>query len=322
MRASAFMEFGGPEVLQVLELPQPVPAADEVVVQVVASTVNPTDTLMRSGRQAALMTQLSPPYIAGMEFAGYVYQVGSGAGGLRVGQPVMGAVNPRRVAGGAHAQYVAVPAASLAVLASTVDLIQAATVPMNGLTARMVIDALQPRPGQNVLVTGAAGAVGGYVIQLARLAGLTVIADAKDDDQALVRQLGANIVVPRGEAMDAAVRSHFPRGVDGLVDCALIGDRAAALVRDGGIAVSPRKSNPITDPRLQARYVSVIEQMNNTAALAEPGELLRQGILTTRVGQRLPMTEAALAHQSVELGGMRGRVVLLFQHPAPAALTA
>lgn len=316
MRAVAFMEFGGVEVLRIVELKEPVAGPGEVVVKVVASTVNPSDLMMRSGQQAALMTGLTPPYIAGMEFAGYVHSVGSGTSPLTVGQPVMGAVNPRLPGGGSHAQYICVPATSLAPLDRAVDLVEAATVPMNGLTAKMVIDALELPPGSTLLVTGAAGAVGGYVIQLAKNAGLTVIADAKDADVDLVRQLGADEIVPRGEAMDAAVRQRCPNGVDGLVDGALIGDRAAALVRDGGTAVSLRRSNPINDTRLRARYVSVIDQMNNTDALVWLGELVRDGILTPRVGRRLPMTEAAQAHRLVEQGGLRGRVVLMFEESA------
>ena len=317
MRAIAFMEFGGPQVLRVVELPEPTAGPDEVVVRVVASTVNPSDLMMRSGRQSALMAGLAPPYIDGMEFAGHVHRVGSGSSSLTVGQPVMGVVNPRRPGGGAHAEYISVPAASLAPLDKSVDLAEAATVPMNGLTATMVIDALELQPGQTILVTGAAGAVGGYVIQLAKHAGLSVIADAKESDVDLVRRLGADAVVPRGDAMDEAVRRHSPDGVDGLVDGALIGDRAAALVRDGGTAVSLRKSNPISDPRLRARYVSVIEQMTNTAALAWLGECVRSGTLTPRIAVRLPMSEAAQAHRLVEQGGLRGRVVLTFGGAAP-----
>ncbi len=106
MQVIGFMEFGGPQVLRLMDLPQPTPATGEVVVRVAASTVNPTDLMMRAGLQAALMTGLVPPYIAGMEFSGHIHNVGDGVSGLTVGQPVMGVVNPRRPAGGAHAQYV------------------------------------------------------------------------------------------------------------------------------------------------------------------------------------------------------------------------
>ena len=95
MLAVTFAEFGGPDVLRITALSEPVPGAGEAVVRVAAAPVNPTDILMRSGKQASLMTDLKPPYIAGMEFAGHVHSVGNDVSGLTVGQPVMGVVNPR-----------------------------------------------------------------------------------------------------------------------------------------------------------------------------------------------------------------------------------
>ena len=179
----------------------PVANGGEVVVKVVASPVNPTDIMMRDGRQAALMSDLEPPFIAGVEFAGHVHSLADDVSGLAVGQPVMGIVNARRRAGGAHAQFVCVPVASLAALAPAIDLVEAATVPMNALTARMTLEALSLPRGGSLLVTGGAGAAGGYVIELAKRAGLVVIADAKDTDTDLLRRLGADHIVPRGDGM-------------------------------------------------------------------------------------------------------------------------
>lgn len=312
MRALGFWDFGGPDVLRVIELAVPAAAAGEIVVRVVAATVNPTDTLMRAGKQAAMMTALEPPYIAGMEFAGHVHSLGVGVDGFTVGQPVMGVVNPRRLRGGAHAGYVVASVPSLALLPDTVDLIEAATVPMNGLTALMIMELVGLRTGQSLLVTGAAGAVGGYVVQLAHDAGIIVLADARDSDAKLMCSLGADHIVPRGDGMAAAVQRLFPGGVDGLVDAAVLGARAGAFVRSGGVAVSLRKSNPINDPRLRTHYVSVLDQMSNTAMLARLADLLVRRVLTPRVAHRLPMARAAEAHTLVEAGGLRGRVVLLF----------
>jgi len=312
MRAITFDEFGDPDVLRITELPKPVPGAGEVVVRVAASPVNPTDILMRTGQQASMMTGLKPPYIAGMEFAGHVDSVGSGVSASVVGQAVIGVVNPRRPAGGAHTQFVCVPAESVATLDPSFDLVEAATVPMNSLTGKMAIDVLDLPAGSTLVVTGAAGVLGGYVIQLAKRAGLFVIADAKEADVAWLRRLGVDEIVPRGEAMYTAVRQRWPKGVDGLVDTALLATPVGALVRDGGIAVSVRKSHPIQDPRLRQGYVSVIEQMRNTAALQQLADLLQQGAFITRVEMRLPMSEAAQAHRITEKGGLRGRVVLTF----------
>src|SRR3982751_80557 len=129
MRAVTFSEFGGPDVLRIIEMPLPEPGDHEIVVRVEAAPVNPTDIMMRSGKQASLMTGLKAPYIAGMEFAGRVHSVGTHVSGLTVGQSIMGVVNPRRPEGGAHAEFIRVPAASVAALAPSVHLVEAATVP-------------------------------------------------------------------------------------------------------------------------------------------------------------------------------------------------
>jgi NADPH:quinone reductase-like Zn-dependent oxidoreductase len=111
--------------------------------------------------------------------------------------------------------------------------------------------------------------------------------------------------------MEAAVRSACPGGVDGLIDAALIGNRAAALVRDGGATVSLRRSHPITDPRLHHHYLQVFDQATNTAALTWLADRLRDGVLTPRIALRLHFSAAAEAHRRVEQGGHQGRVMLM-----------
>ncbi len=312
MRAVAYNQFGGPEVLQVIDLPEPKPGPGEVVVRVRASTVNPVDLLNRSGGFAAVMGDIKPPYVCGVEFAGHVHALGEGVSGLTVGQPVIGIVNARRQGGGAHAEYVRVPAASLAPAPQGVDLSAAATIPMNGLTAKMCLEALDLAPGDTLLVTGGAGAVGGYVIQLAKKAGLTVVADAKESDAPILRNLGVDTVVPRGEGMVAAVRAVCPQGVDGLVDAAILTDRAAPAVRDGGRAATLRRTDVISDPRIQSHVIAVFNQATNTEALTFLAKAAADGALTLRVAKTLDMTQAAEAHRLVGGGGMRGRVVLTF----------
>ena len=99
-----------------------------------------------------------------------------------------------------------------------VDAVAASTLPMNGLTARLALDQMALEPGQVLAVTGAAGAFGGYVVQLAKADGLTVVADASPADEQLVRELGADVVVRRGDDVAARIREHFPDGVHGLAD--------------------------------------------------------------------------------------------------------
>jgi NADPH:quinone reductase-like Zn-dependent oxidoreductase len=120
--------------------------------------------------------------------------------------------------GGAYAEEIVVPAASVVRAPRGVDLAAASTLLMNALTARVALDALALTDGQTVAVTGAAGALGGYLIQLARADGLRVVADAAPADEGLVRSLGADMVVARGDGIAAAIRAVVPSGVDGLFD--------------------------------------------------------------------------------------------------------
>jgi NADPH:quinone reductase len=304
--------FGDPDVLNVLDLPDPVPTPGRAVVRVFAATVNPTDTLLRAGQQAASMTQLAPPYIPGMEFAGHVHALGEGATELEVGQPVMGVVNPRRPEGGAQAELLSVPFDSLLPVVATMDLVEAATIPMNGLTALKAIEVLDLGQGGVVLATGGAGALGGYVIQLAKHAGLTVIADAKDADRDFLARLDVDHIVPRGPAMARAVRDLAPNGLDGLIDAARIGDEARALVRDGGVCVSVRGLQGDEDTRVRHHAVAVGQHVEDRDAISQLGRLVSAGVLTPRVARRLPIERAAEAHRLVEAGGLRGRVVLTF----------
>ncbi|GAA4353591.1 NADP-dependent oxidoreductase [Variovorax defluvii] len=312
IRAAGFRRFGGPEAMEVIELPCPVAGSGEVVVKVSAATVNPTDILMLEGLQAARMQGLVPPYVAGMEFSGTVHEVGPGVTGLQVGQAVMGLVNPRRPGGGAQAEYVCVPAASVVPAPDNEGAAAAATVPMNGLTAWMCLQALGLPAGGVLLVTGGAGAVGSYVIQLARHAGLHVIADAKDADRARVQASGADQVVPRGPGMAEAVRAAFPGGVDGLVDAALLGDAAAALVREGGAVALLRTGQAFADTRVRVTNIGVMQQATNTEALAWVADRVRDGTLQPQVAARVPMAHAREAYAQVRQGGLRGRVVLTF----------
>lgn len=312
MRVSAFHEFGPPEVLRTIERARPEAGPGEVRIRVVASTVNPTDVLMRGGRQIRMMTDLYPPYVCGNEFAGHVDQIGSGVSGFRLGQTVMGVMNPRQAMGGSHAEWVSIPATSVTGVPDGLSLIEAATLPMNGLTAMLALDTLALPARGSLLVTGGAGALGGYIIQLAKARGLKVVADAHAIDESLLRGLGADDLVPRGDAMRDAMKALYPEGVDGLIDCALLGDPAAALVKDSGAAIIVRLNLRITDPRLQVHHITVGSQLANTPGLASLAEAWRIGRLTPRVGTTLSMDQAAEAHRLVEQGGHRGRVVLVF----------
>jgi NADPH2:quinone reductase len=314
MKALTFSAFGGPEVLHITDKPDPVPSAGEVVVGVVASTVNPTDLMTLLGLRAKMMEDLPKPYTAGMDFAGRVLRIGAGVSHVAVGQPVIGVVSPRRPGGGAQAQQICVPAASVAAVPDGIDMIAAASVPMNALTAILCLDLLSLKPGQTLFVSGATGMLGSLAIQLALQDGLRVIANANEADRPFVAGLGVETILPRGDGLEAAIWAACPQGLDAVIDAALIGQTISHLVRDGGGMVSPRGSYKIDDPRLNVSYVQVTSGIEDNAKIARVAQLLGEGILTPRVAENgvFPFHRAADAYRMAIKGGHRGRVMITF----------
>src|SRR6202034_3832545 len=206
MRAVGLFTHGGPEVLQLVELPEVHAGQGQVRIRVHAATVNPTDVMVRNGARAEQQKADPPPYVPGMEAAGLVDEVGSGVPDrLKVGDPVMAIVVPKG-SHGAYREQIVLDALSVVRAPTGKTYPEAASLPMNGLTARLSLDLLQLSPGQVIAVTGAAGAYGGYVVQLAKAEGLMVIADASEHDEKLVASLGADIVVRRGDDVASRIR--------------------------------------------------------------------------------------------------------------------
>jgi NADPH2:quinone reductase len=173
-RAVAIVEPGGPDVLRVIERDVRDPGLGEVRLAVRAAAVNPTDIALRQRGDDAM----PPPWIPGMDAAGTVESVGAGVDRLAVGDEVVAAVTPRRPEGGAQAQLLVVPVASVVPVPEGATLEQAATLPMNGLTALRGLELLNLDPGATLGVTGGAGLLASYVIPIAKLRGLRVLADA------------------------------------------------------------------------------------------------------------------------------------------------
>ena len=316
MRAVGFTEFGDPSVLGIVTVPKPSPGPGQVLVKVAAATVNPTDLGFRHGGRA-LPPGVEPPYIPGMDLAGVIEAVGPAVTTWRAGDRVMAAVSPGEPGGGAQAEYRAVAADQLAKVPDDWSPTDAATLPMNGLTVRAALDLLALPAGSTLAVTGAAGIVGQYAIQLGRHEGLTVIGDAKPEDVALIESFGAHHVVERGSGMAAAVRALYPSGVAAVIDAALLGPAVTGAVRDGGqlLAVRPYQG-PAEDGKAErdiaVHLVLVGQHLHEGHRIAELADLVTKGGLTLRVADVLPATEAAQAHRRLDAGGLRGRLVLTF----------
>jgi NADPH:quinone reductase-like Zn-dependent oxidoreductase len=312
MRAVGLFTQGGPDVLEVLDLPEVHAGSGEVRIRVHAATVNPTDIAVRNGARAEMQKDDRPPYVPGMEIAGVIDEIGSDVPDrLSIGDAVIGIVVPKG-SYGAYREQITVDARSVTHAPAGVSHAEAATLPMNGLTARLSLDLLALSPGQVIAVTGAAGAYGGYVIQLAKAEGLTVIADASEKDEALVKSLGADIVVRRGDDIATRFREHFPDGVDGLADGAVLNALAIPAVRDGGSFTSVRGflGTPQRDIRFTATlvrsYVQEWEKLDRLRQQVETGEI------SLRVAEIYPPEKTADAHRRLEAGGTRGRLVIQF----------
>jgi NADPH:quinone reductase-like Zn-dependent oxidoreductase len=281
--------------------------------------VNPVDVLIRTGRSLVRMFP-GRPVIPGLDVAGVVDQIGPGTETfLRVGDHAMAMVNPTRPDGGGYAELVVLDASWVVRAPDGSSDAQAATVPANGLTALRALDLLELPPQSTVAVTGAAGAVGGYAVELARVAGHQVIADAAPADAELVNGLGADIVVPRGPDVADAIRGAAPDGVDAVIDAAVIGADIVSTIRAGGRYAAVRSADEQNrlEAEAAARGVRIVSvNIHDYDGRTDKLDLLRgladEGRLTMRVATVLPPDAAAAAHRAVEAGGVRGRMVLSF----------
>lgn len=308
-RAVGITRPGGPEVLAVVEREVREPGPGELRIAVGAAAVNPTDIGLRQ-RGA---DDLPPPWVPGMDAAGAVESVGAGVVHVAAGDAVMAVVAPRRVEGGAQGALVVVPAASVVPVPDGMTPAQAATLPMNGLTALHGLALLGLVEGQTLLVTGGAGLLASYVIPIAKRRALRVLADAAPKDEALVSSFGADVLLPRGDALVAAVRTEVPEGVDAVFDTALLRRAMFPAIREGGaLAVVRTWDGDDVEQGIRIEKVQVWTALERTDWLQEVRELAGEGVLLPRVAGTYPPEAAGDAHRRLEAGGLRGRDVIVF----------
>jgi NADPH:quinone reductase len=311
VRAVGVTEFGGPEALTVVDVPDEDLGPGRVRVRVRAAAVSPTDTHLRSGAYAGRDPVKTPPWVPGMDAAGEVVEVGDGVDRVAVGDAVMGIVVPSGAHGG-YREDLVLPAASVSRVPAGADAVAACTLPMNGLTARLALDHMGLAPGQVVAVTGAAGAFGGYLVELAKTDGLTVVADASEADEQLVRDLGADVVVRRGDDVAERIRAEFPDGVDGLADGSVQDAAVLPAVRDGGKVATVRGYRGDGSGRVEVFPTLVRHYAENAAALDRLREQVEEGTVTLRVARTFAPEEAPESHRVLAAGGVRGRLVIVF----------
>ncbi|MEU8633062.1 zinc-binding dehydrogenase [Amycolatopsis sp. NPDC048633] len=290
MRALILTAPGTPEVV---ELPDPHPGAGQIRIRTAGAAVNPADLHVLDSGQTGLGL--------GLDVAGVIDEAGSGVPGLVVGTRVAALQFPHapHAVAGAAAEYVIVAAEDAAVVPAGVDLVDAATVPTNALTALQLLALLGPPAGRRLLVTGAAGAVGGYAVALAALDGWSVVGLARRRDLGFLTRAGAEQVVT-----DLAEVSD----VDAVFDTALLNEAALGPIRDGGAyaGIFPGKEPPAE------RGITVTSAVvrPDGAALTRLLGLTADGTLEPRTAGTVPLSNAVAAYAKLRAGGQRGRWVI------------
>jgi NADPH:quinone reductase-like Zn-dependent oxidoreductase len=304
MKVARILHFGPPNVITNDDLPRPEPAAGQLLVRVKAAGVGNWDALIREGK----IELQALPIILGSELSGIVEGIGAEVSGFKPGDEVYGATNEQFT--GAYAEYALASARRMAQKPKTLDFIEAASAPVVAVTAwQMLFDYAQVTAGQAVLIVGAAGNVGAYAVQLARQAGLHVVASARVADLDYVQSLGAEKVVDYTKQRSETSLT----GLDVVIDT-VGGDaqqQSLRLLKPGGILVSVVSPVPETTQERYGIRAAYFYVDITTARLNKITELFDSGKLVPNVGTVLPLEEARIAHEM--LGGAphkRGKIVL------------
>ena len=298
MRALVLNSFAGIEGLELSEVPDPTPADGEQLVHVRAVSLGPWDLAGAGGAFAATGGSGDFPQVQGWDFGGETED----------GHRVLGFVPQPWMGVGAFAERISVPFTILAPVPDALGFAEASALPVSALAARLLVDAVAVGDGDLVLITGAAGMVGGFAMQLATARGARVIAAVRDSDAEEARRLGAETVLDATDELEVAVRGRWQDGVDACIDT--VGLRAAALVcvRDGGRFVT---SVPTAVPDA-ARGIApeTVQVQPDAGALAELADRAAAGELTVRIADVLPLERFREGYDRLQRRGLHGKVVL------------
>lgn len=308
MKAVRFHEVGGPQVLRYEEVDQPAPMAGQVRVRVAASAFNAADDGMRAG---FLPIPIQLPHVPGYDVSGTVDAVGEGVDGLAIGDAVIGFL-PMERDGGA-AEFVIAPAEALVSAPTSVPLADAAALPSVALAAwQALFDDGRLAAGQRVLIVGAGGVVGKYAIQLAKRAGVHVIATASPRSIDAVRDAGADQVI---DHTDTDLLDAIDDRVDVLLNLAPIDPQQftayVAAVSDGGVVVSTTAFMPTPSDDSRGVRAATVFVRPNRDRLSELVALVDDGHLTIEVTRRIPLTQLPALHAEAAAGRIPGKVIVL-----------
>jgi NADPH:quinone reductase-like Zn-dependent oxidoreductase len=309
MKTAVLNEPNGVGTPRVHDRPDPIIGPEDVLIRVHGAAINRIDLSLAAGRLGpAGLLAAADEYHPGWDVAGEVVDVGRDVRRLAVGDEVIG-LRDVLGAGGTHADIVALHQSAVAGAPRSISATEAAALPLAGLTAYGALRATRFAPGSSLLVTGANGGVGRAVVELAALYDLDVVALADPEDTDELRSAGATQVVHRGPGLARSVRALVPRGVDAVVDTAVLGPAAHEAVRDGGRFVALVR--PFAPAPVRGTSVVVHEVQASAGALAIVAALVDAGHLSVRVAGTFPLEKVADAYADAQRGGLRGRVVLV-----------
>jgi len=305
MKAIAIRQFGGPDALEFMDLPDPKVGGDSILVRVKAAGVNPVDVAVREGFLDSIY-ESHFPIVCGWDVAGEVEAVGPAVTEFTAGDAVVGYVQEHDIHRGAYAELLSARPWILARKPANISWTEAAGLPLAGLTAYQALTrGLAVSEGEVLVVHAAAGGVGSMAVQLGRILGARVIGTASQGNHDYLRSLGAEPVT-YGEGLEERVRELVPEGADAVVD--LVGGET--LERSPHIARTSGRIASIVDPRaadLGGRFVVV---RPNHADLLRIIEYVEHGKLTVHVSATFPLTDAADAHRLSQARHTRGKIVL------------
>jgi NADPH2:quinone reductase len=308
VRAVVYQRFGGPEVLELRDWPRPELRSGEVLVAIHAAGVNPVDA---QNRTDGAWAELEPPVIPGYDFSGVVERVGDRAAGWAVGDEVFGALPVRVTRFGSYAEYVAVPAETIAPKPARLSHIEAAAAPVAACTAHEALRRLRLEPGEWLLLHGAGGGVGTFAVQIAARSGARVLAVASARHHELLGELGAKACIDyTQERVEEAARLITGGEVDAVAD--FVGGEGLSLLRKRGRAVEIVDLEGDLEPLIDRNQElhGVLFDPSYPGPLRAIAAELAAGRLRSVVSDVLALEQAAEAHRRLEAGHRQGKLVL------------
>jgi NADPH:quinone reductase-like Zn-dependent oxidoreductase len=314
MKAIRIHKFGGPEVMQIDELPTPIPAAGEILIKVYAASVNPADYIIRQGGNELLRPLLKLPLGLGLDAAGTVEALGEGVTSFNLGDKVYGV--PNFPGDGAYAEYLTAKATQFSHMPNNITFIEAAALSSCALIAwNAIVDLGNAQPGQRVLIHGAAGGVGNLAVQFARSRGAYVIGTASPHNADFLQSLGADEVIDYNT-------DYTLHDLDLIFNASPVRDpqlrlKSAEMIKEGGIFVCSQLDSPFPEEftnALAAKHAKGTMvgggSISYTSTLAGTTQLIEAGKVKPVVSKVYPLSEVAAAHRDSETKHVRGKLVI------------